>query len=358
MMGNPRAPIAVEVAASGAADVPAPPPLPAAIAELRPYVAPTWLPGAHAQTIYPVLLKRAEPAFRRERVDTPDGDFWDFDWNDPPLPQRAIVPTVILFHGLEGGSDSHYARALMTQVGALGWRGVIPHFRGCGGEPNRFARAYHSGDYEDIDAMLAAIFARLPERNSASPVYAAGVSLGGSALLNWLGRAGRTAAPRITAAAAVSTPLDLTSAGIAIGRGLNLIYTRHFLQTLIPKSLALAERFPGVIDVDRVRRVRSMYDFDDIVTAPLHGFDGTDDYWKRASSKPWLKSIGIRTLVLNARNDPFVPAASLPLPREASADVLLEQPKQGGHAGFPAGPLPGNVNWMPQRLLQFFAAGR
>ena len=335
--------------------------VPPSIAALPPYAPPRWLPGGHAQTIYPVLLARPDVPYRRERVDTPDGDFWDFDWIDPPggeANSRTEVPTVILFHGLEGGSDSHYARALMAQVAALGWRGVIPHFRGCGGEPNRFPRAYHSGDYEDIDAMLAAISSRLPSRPFESPTYAAGVSLGGSALLNWLGRAGRGAAPRITAAAAASTPLDLASAGTAIGRGLNLIYTRHFLSTLVPKSLALAARFPGIIDADRVRRVRSMYDFDELVTAPLHGFEGTDDYWRRASSKPWLASIGVPTLVLNARNDPFVPMASLPVRGDVSADVLLEQPDEGGHCGFLSGPFPGNVDWMPRRLLDFFMHGR
>jgi len=302
-------------------------------------------------------------AYRRERVETPDGDFWDLDWVDPapatpPAAGGRPVPTVVLFHGLEGSSDSQYARALMAFVTGLGWRGVIPHFRGCGGEPNRRPRAYHSGDHEEIGAMLDAVHARVGNRLSGAPLYAVGVSLGGSALLNWIGRAGRDAARMLTAAAAVSAPLDLTMAGVAIGQGFNRIYAWHFLWTLRPKSLAMAQRFPGLLDPERVRRVRSMYDFDDVVTAPLHGFDGTDDYWRRGSSKPWLRHVAVPTLVLNARNDPFIPAASLPGAGEVSADVLLEQPAGGGHAGFVSGSFPGNVRWLPARLVQFLTRGR
>ena len=250
------------------------------------------------------------------RPDGPDG--------------AAPVPTVVLFHGLEGGSGSHYARALMAHLAALGWRGVIPHFRGCGGEPNRHPRAYHSGDHEEIGAMLDAVRARIGSRDGGGPLYAVGVSLGGSALVNWLGRAGRDAIPMVDAAAAVSTPLDLTRCGTAIGQGFNRIYAYHFLWTLLPKSLAMAQRFPGRLDAHRIWRVRSMHEFDDVVTAPLHGFKGTADYWHRASSKPWLRQVAVPTLVLNARNDPFVPADSLPGPADVSADVVLEQPEGGG----------------------------
>jgi hypothetical protein len=315
------------------------------------YAAPAWLPGAHAQTIWPYFLARPEVALRRERVDTPDGDFWDFDWLDAPAPD---APLVVLFHGLEGSSGSHYSLALLTALAARGWRGVVPHFRSCGGEPNRRPRVYHSGDHEEIGAMLAAVRARV---TPATPVYAVGVSLGGSALLNWLGRAGTTAASTLSAAAAVSAPLDLMAAGIAIGRGLNRVYTWHFLQTLRPKSLDLARRFPGAVDPARVRAARTMWAFDDAVTAPLHGFAGTVDYWTRASSKPWLAGIGIPTLVLNATNDPFVPAASLASPREVAPAVTLEYPAQGGHVGFLVSPAPGRIDWMPQRLLRFFTGG-
>jgi predicted alpha/beta-fold hydrolase len=314
-----------------------------------PYRAPRWLAGGHAQTIWPYRLRRRSPPVARERIETPDGDFWNFDWLDAPAHPGA--PVVALFHGLEGGSESHYAGALLRALARTGWRGVVPHFRGCGGELNRLPRAYHSGDHAEIGAMLAAIRRVLPPE---TPLFAVGVSLGGSALLNWLGRAGRDAARTLRAAAAVSAPLDLMAAGVAIGRGINRVYTRHFLATLKPKSLAMAARFPGLLDASRIRRVRTLGDFDDIVTAPLHGFAGTIDYWTRASSKPWLASIAVPTLVINARNDPFIPAQSLPTPREVSAFVTLEQPRHGGHAGFAAGHFPGHVDWLPARLLHYF----
>jgi uncharacterized protein len=316
---------------------------------LAPYRAPRWLAGGHAQTIWPFRLPRHPVPLARERVETPDGDFWDFDWLDAGAPQDA--PLVVLFHGLEGGSGSHYARALLALLAHQRWRGVVPHFRGCGGEPNRLPRAYHSGDYVDIGAMLAHI--RLRAGRTAH-VYAAGVSLGGSALLNWLGRVEADAANTVTAAAGISVPLDLMAAGIAIDRGLNRVYATHFLTTLKPKSLAIAARFPGLLDTARIGRVRTLWDFDAIVTAPLHGYAGTRDYWTRASSKPWLRAIRVPTLVLNARNDPFVPASSLPLARDVSDAVALEQPRHGGHAGFVRGPFPGNVDWLPSRLLHYF----
>ncbi len=318
-----------------------------------PYRAPRWLPGGHAQTIWPKFVRQSAVPLRRERVVTPDGDFWDFDWLDAS-PGAAPAPLVVLFHGLESNSRAHYARALTRALAAIGWRGVVPHFRGCGGEPNLRPRAYHSGDHEEIGAILAAVRDRIPPD---TVVHAAGISLGGSALVNWLGRAGRDASKVLRSAAAVSTPLDLTAAGLDIDRGFNRIYAWHFLATLRPKSRDIARRFPGILDEARLRGVYSMYAFDDAVTAPLHGFAGTLDYWHRASSKPWLSQVAVPTLVLNAKNDPFVPGASLPGPAEVSRDVLLEQPAEGGHCGFMVGPFPGRLTWLPQRLLQFFRAG-
>ena len=323
----------------------------AAIVPPGPYRAPRWLPGGHAQTIWPYLLRRPDLPMRRERVDTRDGDRWWFDWLD--LPAAAGAPLVVVFHGLEGGSRSHYVRALFSELAAHGWRGVVPHFRGCPDEPNLTPRAYHSGDHEEIAAMLDSVRSRVAPETA---VYACGVSLGGSALLNWLGRAGTAASQSVAKAAAISAPLDLMAAGLAIDRGWNRIYARNFLQTLRPKALAMAARFPGVIDASRVRTARSMWAFDDVVTSLLHGFAGTGDYWSRASSKPWLRGIAIPTLVVNARNDPIVPGASLPGNDEVSPAVVLEQPAEGGHAGFLTGPAPGRLDWMPRRLVAFFAS--
>ena len=319
------------------------------------YSSPFWLPNGHAQTIYPVLLRSPVVSYRREHVDTPDGDFWSFDWLVDAAPRADDAPLVVLFHGLEGSSRSHYALTLMARLGAMGWRGVVPHFRGCGGEPNRKPRAYHSGDHAEIAAMLAAVRARVDAR---TPVFAFGVSLGGSALLNWVGRAGADAASVVSAAAAASTPLDLMASGMSIDQGLNrLVYVQMFLRTLKPKALAMERRFPGLFDARRVAGATTLWEFDDAFTAPVHGFAGTNDYWTRGSSKPWLRDIVLPTLVLNAKNDPFVPGASLPDTPEVSASVVLLQPDHGGHVGFATPPVPGDIRWLAQRVTTFFATG-
>ena len=186
------------------------------------------------------------------------------------------------------------------------------------------------------------------------PLHAAGVSLGGNALLKWLGEQGEAAASVISSAAAVSAPVDLMAAGDALGRGFNLVYTRAFLATLKVKALEKLERHPRLYDGARVRRAATLRAFDDLVTAPLHGFRDTDDYWSRASAKPWLGSIRLPTLMVNARNDPFLPASALPRADEISPAITAEFPAQGGHVGFVSGPFPGNLAWLPRRLLDFF----
>jgi len=310
------------------------------------YRAPKWLPGGHAQTIYPILIKAASPAYRRERWTTPDGDFIDLDWIDG----AADTPLVALFHGLEGSSASHYATALMAALRQCNWAGVVPHFRGCSGEPNVMPRAYHSGDSAEIDWVLRRLRQLFPQRT----IFAAGVSLGGNALLKWLGEREALANDVVDAAAAVSAPLDLTLSGHHLGRGFNRVYTRHFLATLRDVAAEKLARFPGIFDGERLKRVRNLYDFDDLVTGPLHGFDGADDYWRRASAKPWLHGIRVPTLLLNAKNDPFLPAHGLPQVHELSSSVTTEFPDEGGHVGFVTGSLPGRLDWLPQRLLHFF----
>ena len=321
------------------------------------YSAPWWLPGGHTQTLYAALaVPRPRVAYRRERWDTPDGDFIDLDWvardRGLRIEDRGETPLVVLFHGLEGSSRSHYAVALMAAVRDAGWRGVVAHFRGCSGEPNRFARAYHSGDTQEIDWIVR----RFRAQNAATPLFATGVSLGGNVLLKWLGDYGESAAGIVDAAAAISVPLDLMATGNALAQGFNLVYTRNFLATLRTMSLAKLERFPGLYDANAVRATRTLREFDDLVTAPLHGFKDTDDYWTRASSKPGLKNIRVPTLILNAKNDPLVPAPALPRAGEVSAVVTLEQPEQGGHASFVSGRFPGNLDWLPRRVLEFFGA--
>lgn len=307
-------------------------------------MSPWWLPGGHLQTLLPALLPPPRIALRRERWDTPDGDFIDVDF----CGDAGAAQQLVLFHGLEGGSDSHYARAIAAHAARQGWRLAIPHFRGCSGELNRKPRAYHSGDSEEIDWVL---------KRFAVPVHALGISLGGNALLKWLGERGEQARALVRRAAAVSAPIDLSAAGNALDRGLNrLVYTRHFLSTLKPKSLAKLEVFPGLFDGDKVRAARSFREFDNCVTAPLHGFRDTDHYWTSASSGPWLEHIRVPTLLLNARNDPFLPERDLlAAARKAARCVVLEFPRTGGHAGFLVGPFPGKHAWLPRHLFEFLS---
>ncbi len=316
------------------------------------YRAPAWLPGGHVQTIYSSLFIRVPPIdYRRERLELPDGDFLDFDWVDG----HAGRPVVVLFHGLEGSADSHYARDLMRTVRRRGWHGVVAHFRGCSGEDNRLPRAYFAGDSADIGRMLR----HVKSRHAEVPLYAVGVSLGGNALLKWLGEQGDEANASVAGAAAVSAPLDLSAAGPALDRGFNRrVYTARFLATLKQKALKKARLFPGVLDAPAIAAATTFREFDTLVTARLHGFRDADDYWLRVSSKPLLKSIAVPTLVINARNDPFLPAWALPAAAEVSPAVTLEQPDTGGHVAFPSGPFPGNLDWLPQRLMQHFDTQR
>lgn len=314
------------------------------------YQAPCWLPGGHLQTIYPAtLMAKPRVTYRRERWNSPDGDFIDIDFVDGQPEQ----PLLILFHGLEGSSDSHYARSLMARASALGWSGAVPHFRGCSGEPNHAPRFYHSGDAEEIDWVVRRLAGRRDEQQW-SRLHAVGVSLGGNALLRWLGES-QTQADMIDAACAISAPLDLAAGGAALSRGVNLLYTRAFLQTLKPKCLHKLQQFPGLFDNNLMLRARTLYEFDNVVTAPLHGYRDTDDYWNRASAKHVLADITVPTLVLNAQNDPFLPPEHLP--RSASAQVKLEYPREGGHVGFTVGRLPGAHDWLPQRVIRFLTQG-
>lgn len=326
------------------------------------YRAPRWLRGGHLQTIYAALAAACPRVeYHRERWKTPDGDFIELDWlasaqtasvAAAPAPQpthtRALL---VLFHGLEGDSSSPYARALMAAARDAGMRGVVVHFRGCGGQLNRLPRAYHSGDSPEIDWILR----RLRNAHGTAPLYVCGVSLGGNAVLKWLGEQNLAAASVITGAVAVSAPVDLTAAGNALDAGFNLLYTRNFLRTMKRKALRKLEQFPGLYDRQALLRVRTLRAFDDLITAPLHGYRNTDDYWLRASSKPWLARIAVPTLLINARNDPFLPAAALPGADDVSPFVQLDTPAEGGHVGFVSGRFPGALDWLPRRLLCFFA---
>lgn len=315
--------------------------------------APAWLPGGHAQTIAAATIaRRPAVAYRREIWDTPDGDRIAADFALPE-PRSASAPVLVLFHGLEGSSDSHYARALMDAATARGWRALVVHFRGCGGEPNLLPRAYHSGDSEEADWVLKEVARRWPGAH----LHAAGVSLGGNVLAKWLGERGDGAAA-LQAAAVVSVPFDLVAAGQNLAEGFNAaVYGRWFLRSMRAKAAELAQRHPGLIDAARIRASRTLKQFDDAFTAPLHGFRDVMHYWKEASSAPWLGGIRVPTLALSAIDDPFIPPSSLPPEASVSRQVRLERPLQGGHAAFVQGPWPGRLGYLPARVLEFFERG-
>ena len=317
-----------------------PMPAPATQSDYRP---PAWMRNRHLQTIWPAIIGGGPRiTYRRERWQTPDQDFIDLDWTTQTAAGApGNGPLVALFHGLEGSSESHYARALMTHVSAAGWRGVVVHWRGCSGEPNLLARAYHSGDSAEVDWILRRL----------RPDFIAGVSLGANAMLKWLGEQG-AGADFVRAAAGVSAPQNLHAGAIALSRGINRLYCLHFLRTLRPKSLLKLERFPGLYDRRAVIAARDFFDFDDAVTAPLHGFADAIDYWTRSSCKQHLRGVAVPALVLNARNDPFLPESELARPAEVSRHVVLEYPAEGGHVGFVDRRL--GTDWLPQRLMAFF----
>jgi predicted alpha/beta-fold hydrolase len=324
------------------------------------YNAPLWLPGGNLQTIWPALYSRryrgAKPRYTRQRWASPDGDFVDVDWMVPDanvhgaLNERTANTLLVLFHGLEGSSGSHYAEAFAEFAQANGLAYAVPHFRGCSGEINAAPRAYHSGDHEEIDWVLQRFHREWVSSDTVNrKIIVVGVSLGGNALLRWAEEQGGAAAQVVHAVASICAPLDLAASGKAIGTGFNKwVYTRMFLRTMKPRALKKWDQHPGLFDKETLQRARDLYEFDNVFTAPLHGFKDTDDYWARCSSKSRLSDIQIPALVVNALNDPFVPAYSLPKPSEVGSHVTLWQPKHGGHVGFAQGPFPGHVHAIPE----------
>lgn len=303
--------------------------------------APWWLPTGHLQTIWASKMARdgtrGPIAWRRERIETPDGDFIDIDHQTAPDP---AAPLLVMFHGLEGSSQSHYARTAAAWAQRQGWNLALPHFRGCSGELNRMPRAYHSGDHAEIDFILRHLTGQHRQRGGAV-AQAVGISLGGNALMLWAAVQGMAAASVVQSVTSICSPLDLSASGHAIGRGLNrLIYTPYFLRTMVPKAMAKLRQHPGLFDPDAMRRVTDLYQFDNLFTAPLHGFKNTEDYWLRASAKPRLRDIRIPAHIVNALNDPFIPAASLPTQADISPTCRLTYSPHGGHVGFVAGPWP------------------
>jgi len=305
-----------------------------------------WCRNPHLQTLWPVLFRRQpRPPLRRERLELPDGDFVDLDWT-----LNESGPIVILFHGLEGSSRSHYARAMLTALPRHGFRAVLMHFRGCSGNPNRLARAYHSGDTSDIDFLIQTLKHREPD----TPLAAIGFSLGGNALLKWLGEQGARAP--LAAAIAVSVPFLLHESVTHMQRGFSRLYQRHLLQSLKDSVRRKAVHRAPPVPLTELDTMRNFYDFDDRITGPLHGFRDARHYYTASSSRQYLRRIHVPTLIVHALDDPFMHASVAPQPDELSASIEFRLHAHGGHVGFVGGALPWRPRyWLDEQLPDWLA---
>jgi len=318
----------------------------------EPFRAAPWLPGPHGQTIAGRLLRRpAMPRFERVRLDTPDGDFVDLDFPPSPGPD---APLVLLLHGLEGSARRGYAILTYHELAKRGIASVGLNFRSCSGEPNRLPRFYHSGDTDDIRYVLDYLEKRFPGRR----LGAIGFSLGGNALLKYLGEEAEAAAGRVNAAVAVSVPYDLgAGADLLNSSFMGRFYTNIFIRSLVEKTESKKHLLNGRFDVERMRRARSFRAFDDAVTAVLHGFDGADDYYRRSSSAQFVGRIRVPVLLIHAKDDPFVPADAFPHEAVSSnRHVHAALTENGGHVGFIEGtPLEPRF-WAERQAARFLAA--
>ena len=311
-----------------------------------------WIPGGHLQTLWGKLFRRQTPAPTVvERWDTPDGDFLEIH----RLATDRGAPRVLLLHGLEGTIRSHYAQALLNEVARRGWGADLLIFRSCGSEPNLTRRFYHSGETSDVGFVLDKILEEFPD----SPLALAGVSLGGNVLLKFLGERGTDLPPQLKAAAAISVPFDLARSSRRINRGFSRFYQRFFLNSLRKKAQEKARRFPDLAPLDSIAALRTLEDFDNLITGPLHGFRDAQDYYARSSSLPYLTRIRLRTLLFSAADDPMLPTEVLGEVREAAMHnpaLEVDFVDRGGHAGF----ITGSVPWRPfyyaeHRVGEFFA---
>ncbi len=302
-----------------------------------------WCRGPHMQTLWPFLFRRAAHVeFKRERIELPDGDFLDLDWTT-----NTDGPIVLILHGLEGSSNSKYARGLLKAVHDRGWRGVAMHFRGCSGEPNRLPRSYHSGETGDLAQIVNLLRQREPE----TPLFAVGFSLGGNVLLKWLGELGKQAP--IAAAVAVSVPFLLAESAKRLERSFSRIYQWGLMHSMRQSVSEKRKRMKLPLKIENLAALRTFRDFDEHVTAPLHGFAGADDYYERASSRQYLKGIQVPTLIIQSRDDPFMTDAVIPLDGELSPGIELELYPNGGHVGFIQGTWPWQAEyWLESRILQ------
>ncbi len=304
-----------------------------------------WLSNNHLQTLWPTLCRRRinHLTIKRERFELPDGDFVDLDWLG-----KANTPIVIILHGLEGSIDSPYAKGMLDTISRQGWRGVLMHFRCCSGERNRLPRTYHSGETGDVNLVVQALSRREP----GIPIAALGFSLGGNVLLKWLGESGQH--NLLKAAVAVSVPFELNKAVDRINKGFSKIYQWHLLKSLYDKMQWKFRKQAAPIMIPPLSSLHTLRDFDEAVTAPLHGFVNAEDYYAKSSCRQYLRNIHVPTLLLQAKDDPFMTEDLLPGLDELSSSITLELTDKGGHVGFISGTLPWRAEyWLEKRVPLF-----
>ena len=309
-----------------------------------------WCRGAHLQTIWGGILRRApRPPLVHERWELPDGDFLDVD----ELPSGTDEPRVIVLHGLEGSSRSPQVLGMLDQAHRRGWGGVAVNFRGCSSVPNRLRRSYHGGDTGD----LAWVIERVQREHPSSSILCVGFSLGGNVLLKYLGERGDALPEALRAAAAVSTPFDLARSAQALDHGFSRVYGDRLVISLTRKTVQKLSRYPDLVDAGRLARVRTLSEFDELVTAPVHGFANAEEYWAKSSSAQFLARIRRPTLLINAQDDPFLPADALPRAAVQSNPFLTaEFPEAGGHLGFIEGRWPWAARaWAEARAAEFLS---
>jgi len=306
-----------------------------------------WCRGPHLQTLWPYLLRpRPRVALQRERLELPDGDFLDLDW----LVTDSRGPMVLLLHGLEGSSNSKYALGMLRAAQQRGWRAAVMHFRGCSGTPNRLTRSYHSGEIGDVAHVVSELKSRTPQ----APIAVVGYSLGGNVLLKWLGEL-NSRSP-LNAAAAVSVPFLLGDAADRLESGFSRAYQWELMLRMRRSVRTKSKTVALPLDLAKVDSLRTFREFDEHVTARLHGFAGADDYYARSSSRQYLKHITTPTLIIHSNDDPFMRPDTAPAREELSPAIEFELYQSGGHVGFVSGRWPWRATyWLEQRIPEFFA---
>ncbi len=310
----------------------------------------SWIRNRHAQTIYPSVpwAFTHRPKLRREILELPDGDVTAVDWVIEKRPLPRIAPLLVILHGLEGSASSSYARMMMHCAAERGWHCCVMHFRDCGDYTNRLPRRYHAGETDDVRFFLS----KLEASEQYGPIVAVGYSLGGNVLLKYLGEAADTTPLR--AASAVCAPLSLHKCSEALNTGFSKFYQYYLLKRMKYAIRRKFDRHTAAFDWQRAMAAKTFDEFDDAVTAPLHGFDGKQDYYDRCSSVNFLGSIARPTLVINSLDDPFMTTDVIPQPDQLSESVTLEVSSHGGHVGFIGGGTPWNPEfYLPDRITGF-----